>query len=126
MKQYYGNPDKHSITVSEFRHPENGEEPQEIRRYELDPRFDLGNHSPTGLSWGYAGSGPAQLALALASDVLGRSPEGDRLALSLYDQIKWRIVAKQPIDEPFEISDRYLIKTIAKIQKERGAPVADG
>lgn len=31
----------------------------------LDPRFDLRFHSPDGFEWGYGGSGPAQLALAL-------------------------------------------------------------
>ena len=35
--------------------------------YCLNPRHDSGNHSPTGLEWGYSGSGPAQLALALAA-----------------------------------------------------------
>ena len=28
-------------------------------------RLDLFNHSPTGFEWGYAGSGPVQLALAI-------------------------------------------------------------
>jgi len=28
-------------------------------------RSDLFNHSPTGFEWGYGGSGPAQLALAI-------------------------------------------------------------
>lgn len=37
----------------------------------LEPRHDLRNHSPDGFEWGYSGSGPAQLALALAADVLG-------------------------------------------------------
>lgn len=31
----------------------------------LNPRLDLFNHSPTGFEWGYGGSGPAQLALAI-------------------------------------------------------------
>lgn len=31
----------------------------------LPPRNDLVDHSPDGFSWGYAGSGPSQLALAL-------------------------------------------------------------
>jgi hypothetical protein len=31
----------------------------------LDPRNDLANHSPDGLSWGYPGSACAQLALAM-------------------------------------------------------------
>jgi hypothetical protein len=34
----------------------------------LPLRCDLVNHSPTGFSWGYAGSGPAQLALAILAD----------------------------------------------------------
>ena len=34
----------------------------------LDPRPDLRNHSPTGFEWGYGGSGPAELALALLAD----------------------------------------------------------
>ncbi len=31
----------------------------------LPPRFDVRNHSPSGFEWGYGGSGPAQLALAI-------------------------------------------------------------
>jgi hypothetical protein len=44
---------------------------EDRRRRDLDPRHDSRNHSPTGFEWGYSGSGPAQLALALAADVLG-------------------------------------------------------
>jgi len=35
------------------------------RRVPLPPRRDLLDHSPGGFEWGYSGSGPAQLALAL-------------------------------------------------------------
>ncbi len=38
---------------------------------ELAPRLDIWNHSPTGLEWGYPGSGPAQLALAILADLTG-------------------------------------------------------
>lgn len=37
----------------------------------LDPRLDLKNHSPTGFSWGYSGSGPSQLALAVLANEYG-------------------------------------------------------
>jgi hypothetical protein len=37
------------------------------RRYPLDPKNDIHNHSPD-FEWGYCGSGPAQLALALVAD----------------------------------------------------------
>ena len=61
----------------------------------LNPRFDLRNHSPTGFNWGYAGSGPAQLALALVADALGN----DNLALSLHQRFKSRFVARLPTGE---------------------------
>jgi hypothetical protein len=55
----------------------------------LDPRFDLHNHSPNGFEWGYGGSGPAQLALALLADHLN----DDSQALSLYQDFKRTVVA---------------------------------
>lgn len=35
---------------------------------ELDKRLDLRNASPTGLNWGYGGSGPTQAAIAILAD----------------------------------------------------------
>lgn len=58
----------------------------------LDPRLDLRRHSPTGFAWGYGGSGPAQLALALACDVLG----DDAHALRSYQELKARFVVDLP------------------------------
>lgn len=55
----------------------------------LPGRHDLRNHSPSGFEWSYGGSGPAQLALALVADVL----EDDDLALHVYQQFKWKVVA---------------------------------
>lgn len=49
----------------------------------LPPRFSLANHSPTGFEWGYLGSGPAQLALAVAAYCLG-----DERALECYQELK--------------------------------------
>lgn len=58
----------------------------------LDPRFELRNHSPTGFDWGYCGSGPAQLALA----ILASHVEDDTQALNLYQRFKWSVIAKLP------------------------------
>ena len=60
----------------------------------LDPRFDLRAHSPDGFEWGYGGSGPAQLALALAADVL----DDDEAALDIYQRLKFRVVARLSAD----------------------------
>ena len=59
----------------------------------LDPRFDLRSHSPDGFQWGYSGSGPAQLALALCADVLG----DDARARRVYQRVKAQIIA--PLDD---------------------------
>jgi hypothetical protein len=56
--------------------------------HRLDPRLDLRNHSLTGFEWGYGGSGPAQLALALAAS---RLP--DHLAHTIHQRLKWTLVA---------------------------------
>lgn len=56
-------------------------------------RLDIRNHSPAGFEWGYGGSGPAQLSLALVADCCGRPmarPE-------IYQRVK-AIVARLPHD----------------------------
>jgi len=54
----------------------------------------LRNHSPDGFEWGYGGSGPAQLALALCLDVLGEDQ-----AHVWYQAFKDAHVAKFPHQE---------------------------
>lgn len=58
----------------------------------LNPRRDLWNHSPDGYEWGYGGSGPAQLALAILADHC----RNDGQALNLYQRFKWAVVAELP------------------------------
>ena len=58
----------------------------------LNPRQDLWNHSPTGYEWGYGGSGPAQLALAILADHC----RDDEQALNFYQRFKWAVVAVLP------------------------------
>ena len=58
----------------------------------LNPRRDLWNHSPSGFEWGYCGSGPAQLALAILADHCG----DDEQALNLYQRFKWAVVVELP------------------------------
>ena len=57
MKIYIGKREKDGCHVFE-----NG------RKIELEPSLSLRNHSPTGFEWGYRGSGPHQLALAILLD----------------------------------------------------------
>jgi hypothetical protein len=55
----------------------------------LPLRLDLVNHSPTGFAWGYSGSGPAQLALALLADWMGC----DQAARALHQRFKAAAIA---------------------------------
>jgi hypothetical protein len=68
------------------------EHPQRPQR--LDMRNDLRNHSATGPEWGYCGSGPAQLALALVADAL----DDDGRALDIYQRVKTRLQVMMPRD----------------------------
>jgi hypothetical protein len=71
-------------------------------------------HSPTGLEWGYGGSGPADTALAILLDATGEADLLPRSAFrfplskqalaalektrsySLYQHFKWQVVARLP------------------------------
>ena len=54
------------------------------------------NHSPDGFNWGYGGSGPAQLALAIMLKLTGKA-DG-------YQDFKFNFIAGLPIDQDFEIT----------------------
>ena len=69
--------------------------------YALPPRLDLRNHSPSGFGWGYEGSGPAQLALALLAHAL----EDDERALLTYQRFKARVIAGLQPDQGWAMSD---------------------
>ena len=55
----------------------------------LGPSLAIKVHSPMGFNWGYLGSGPAQLALALLLDAIG----DEARSLALYQSFKRAYVA---------------------------------
>jgi hypothetical protein len=77
----------------------------------LPARLDLFNHSPTGFEWGYGGSGPAQLALALIADALG----DDHIALRLHQSYKLRVIAKLPRARPWRLTQTEVLKAAADL-----------
>jgi len=79
VKTYEGRRQGHAVDVTVDGRP-------------LPPRRDLWDHSPSGFEWGYRGSGPAQLALALMADHFG----DDDLALALYQAFKRAIISRLP------------------------------
>ncbi|MDE2102158.1 MAG: hypothetical protein KGL39_33235 [Patescibacteria group bacterium] len=79
MKTYAGRRQGYAVIVTVDGHP-------------LNPRLDLWNHSPTGFEWGYCGSGPAQLALAILADHC----KDDERALNFHHRFKWTVIAELP------------------------------
>ena len=63
-----------------------------LRSYPLPIRLDLVEQSPTGFDWGYGGSGPAQLAIAILADLT----VDDLYSKARYMSFKWDVVAKLP------------------------------
>jgi hypothetical protein len=83
--RYVGTRTKGAVTVT--REPDDG-----LPRV-LPPRLDLARKSPTGFEWGYNGSGPAQLALAILSDAVGDERALDR---QNYQAFKAAVVGRLP------------------------------
>jgi hypothetical protein len=77
----------------------------------LPARRDLADHSPDGFAWGYGGSGPAQLALALVAHATGQ----DSLALSIYQDFKHEIIAGLPRDGDWEITSEEVLETVTRL-----------
>lgn len=67
------------------------------------------NHSPDGFSWGYGGSGPAQLALAILLRLT--TPQK---AQNLYQQFKFDVIATLPQDEDFKLTIVFIKDWIAQ------------
>jgi Family of unknown function (DUF6166) len=80
----------------------------------LDLRLDLDNHSPTGFEWGYAGSGPAQLALAILADAL----EDNDKAIALHQRFKFRIISKLHRDKSWTLPREYVLAVANTIEED--------
>lgn len=77
----------------------------------LPLRLDLFNHSPCGFEWGYGGSGPAQLALALLAHAL----KDDGRAVHLHQRFKRRVIEPLTRDE-WEMSSDRIRRVAAEIE----------
>lgn len=83
------------------------------RERNLSARLDLRDHSPTGFAWGYGGSGPSQLALALLADCVG-----DKEAMDWYQPFKWRVVANLKRVEGWKLSEAQIREVLAVLKAE--------
>ena len=84
----------------------------------LKMRLDIVNHSPTGPEWGYDGSGPAQLALAILMDFFGDDKR--QMVEEVYQSFKRDVIAKLP-KGTWEITDQAIIGWYKSFLKEEMA-----
>lgn len=80
----------------------------------LRPRNDIRDHSPAGFEWGYGGSGPAQLSLALVADCCGR----EMAVPPIYQRVK-RLVASLPHDG-WTMTEEQVREAVEEAQREAG------
>lgn len=57
------------------------------------------NHSPDGFNWGYGGSGPAQLALAICVELAGST----RVNGMHYQDLKFKHIGPLPQGKDFDV-----------------------
>lgn len=69
------------------------------------------NHSPTGFEWGYPGSGPAQLAVAILVDALGDKER----ALKLHQSFKRAVVEGLP-QKGWSLSIEQVMEALARLE----------
>jgi len=70
----------------------------------LKPSLALNNHSPDGYAWGYNGSGPAQLALAILLYEFG----DPIMALEYYQDFKTAIISNLEKEEDWLMSGEFV------------------
>ena len=81
------------------------------RSYSL---FHIIRHSPDGFNFGYGGSGPADLALSMLTDAVGKT-----LAERWYQQFKFEVIAGLPRDNSWVITENQIFGWL----KEKGEEI---
>jgi len=79
--------------------------------YPMQERQEIVNHSPTGIAWGYGGSGPAQCAFAILMDYLG----DESRVRALYQDFKFKVVAAFPGNSDWTLTGCQIETALSRI-----------
>lgn len=93
----------------------------EQERLTPERSLELANHSPSGFEWGYGGSGPAQLSLALLVDYT----DEEDVALAHYTEFKNKVVSQLNCtgpDGPWRLTGSDIDAVLRKTANEAVAP----
>jgi hypothetical protein len=80
-----------------------------------EPSLKIVRHSPDGFNWGYGGSGPAQLALAILLDYYGK----DAPELRHYQSFKFDAIAVIPQEEDWTMTGAEIELAMKGIMAEK-------
>lgn len=86
--------------------------------YSLPPCNEIVNHSPDGFEFGYSGSGPSQLALALCVDALADTAR----ALNVYQRVRDMKIANVEGDEGTFTADE-IESAAARVEAQRSGAI---
>jgi hypothetical protein len=81
-------------------------------KFSHKPSLKLANHSPDGFSWGYSGSGPAQLAIAILFNETGDV----NIATRFYQEFKMKYIAEFPMGQNFTLTGKQVAEFIQEKQ----------
>jgi len=72
-----------------------------LRGTDIKPLPHSGERDPTGFSWGYGGSGPAELSRSILADFFGKQSR----QVALYHDFKWNVIAGLKKGQSFQLTD---------------------
>lgn len=101
MKIYHGYRTSDGVVVEIIEDIKNGKEVHDIHGLKVRKLKHVVRHSPTGLEYGYGGSGPSDLARSILLDIGYPENEVDMC----YQDFKFVFIARLDQEQPFEITE---------------------
>lgn len=96
-----------------------------LQRLTPDASQQIFCHSLDGFEWGYAGSGPAQLSLAILldyyTDKIG-AEQAKAKARAFYSAFKFAIIAKFPQGQPWQITSGQIARFLSELSEDGRSP----
>jgi hypothetical protein len=127
MRRYIGTRDPRSGEPSVLVVDDGG------KSHDLPTRTEVRSHSPSGFEWGYGGSGPAQLALAILCDYFSLDAEGREIGRAIAQAVGRLLgedLGDEKVKEPIQMAQRiyqeFKWSMVARFDRERGFVLTTG
>ena len=83
-------------------------------RVDGDLLTHIERHSPDGFNWGYGGSGPADLALSILTDLFGNDT-----AEQYYQKFKWDFISQLPAGKGWTLTEEQIRAWLQELRRRR-------